>query len=102
MSHEVRMSLAAFLLALQGPLLNAAVGVALFYLEEYLPWFCALAPKPKRLVTGALSLAIPVLSCVLAMALGYQQIDSLWPAVVVGAAAFGVATMVHTQKLPNA
>jgi hypothetical protein len=95
------MSLAAFLLALQNTLLNTAVGVIIFFLEEYTPWFAALDAKAKRLLTGAFSLAIPIAACALAVALGYQPgvIDTWWTAFVSGFVAFGVATMVHTTKL---
>jgi hypothetical protein len=97
------MSLATFLLALQNTLLNTAVGVVLFYLEEYMPWFAALEAKPKRLLTGAFSLVIPMAACALAVALGYQPgvLDTWWTAFVSGFVAFGVATMVHTTKLSS-
>jgi hypothetical protein len=91
-----------FLFALQGPLLNVAVGVVLSFIQEYIPAFCGLDPKAKRLVTGALCLAIPLLACLVSTLLGYQ-INSLeygwWPAIVAGAIAFSSATLAHTRKL---
>lgn len=94
-----------FLYALQGPLLNVAVGVVLSFVEEYIPAFLSLSSQAKRLITGALCLVIPLLACLTSTLLGYQVSDlqwGWWPAVVAGCLAFSSATLVHTRKLSGA
>lgn len=96
-------TLAAVLLALQGPWINAAVGVVLSFVAEYIPAFCLLSPKAKRLITGLLCLLIPLLACLIAVLMGYQPNvleATWWPAFVAGAIAFGSATLAHTRLLP--
>lgn len=96
------MTYPAFLLALQGPLLNAAVGLIVSWGVENVPWFCRLTGQQKRLAIGLLSLIIPLAACALAVAGGYQPADweaSWWPALVAGFTAFVAATMAHVRKL---
>jgi hypothetical protein len=88
-----------FLLALQGPALNVAVGLALSFAAGYVPWFLALSPKSKRLATGLLSLVIPMLAWLVASLAGFQAWGSWWPAAVSGATAFAAATGLHTRWL---
>jgi LytS/YehU family sensor histidine kinase len=98
-------SLPGFLQALQGPLLNVAVGVVLSFVEEYIPAFCTLSSQAKRLITGALCMVIPLLACLSSTLLGYQVNDlryGWWPAVVAGAIAFSGATLAHTRRLSGA
>jgi hypothetical protein len=88
-----------FLLALQGPLLNVAVGLVLSFAVGYVPAFLSLSPKSKRLATGLLSLAIPMLAWLVASLAGFQAWGSFWPALVAGATAFAAATGLHTRWL---
>jgi hypothetical protein len=97
-------SLPDFLYALQGPLLNVAVGVVLSFAEEYIKPFLGLSSQAKRLITGALCLVIPLLACLASTLLGYQISDlqsGWWPAAVAGLIAFSGATLAHTRFLPG-
>lgn len=96
------MTFAQLLLGLQGPLLNAAVGLLITFGIEYVPWFCALSQQHKRLAVGGLSLCLPLAACAVAVVLGYQpnDIDRSWfPAITAGFAAFASATIAHTRAL---
>ena len=87
-----------------GPGVNLIVGVLLSYAVEYWPAFGTWEPKWKRLVTLALSLAVPVVATALAVlsnewgAWG-DWATTWWPALVAGGVAFGAATFAHIRKL---
>lgn len=97
------MSFLEFLLMLQGPWINAAVGIVLSFMLEYVPGWEAMPSKNKRLVTFALCFVVPALSAVVGMATGYQEVsfnNVLWPALYAGGlVAFGTSTAAHTRKL---
>jgi hypothetical protein len=100
------MTLQAFLAGLQGPLVEAAVGVALFFVADWWPKFNAWAPRYKRLAMLVICMVIPVAACGLAILFGYQANNveaSWWPAIVAGATAFSVSQVAHGIKyLPTA
>jgi hypothetical protein len=88
----------------QGPGVAVIVGVIISLLVELWPAFCALDPKRKRLAVGGLSLAVPLVACLLACLMAYQPWafeTSWWPALVSGGAAFGAATLAHLRLLPG-
>ena len=80
------------------------VGVILSVLAEYVPAFTALAPKWKRAVFFAISVAVPLLAAALGvLTAGWPETwaDTFWPALVAGVMAFASGTMAHLPKLPN-
>lgn len=92
----------AWLKALSGPLVSAAVGVLLSILVEYWPAYDTLHPKWKRLVFFGLCLIVPVLAACLRGILGYVawSFDPLiWHAIWFGVAAGGIGTLAHTPRL---
>ena len=92
----------AFLAAVSGPLVAAAVALIMSWLVDLWPKYDKLDGRLKRLVFAALCLVIPVLAAVLRAALGYVpwSFDPLvWHAIWNGAGAFGVGTLAHTRKL---
>lgn len=93
-----------FLMAASGPLVAAIVGGILSFVVEYWPQFEALAERYKRLVFLALCLVVPAAAALLRAALGYVPLTFdplIWQALVAGAAAGGIGTLVHARKLSN-
>lgn len=92
----------AFLQALSGPLVAAAVSIVLSVVVEYWPQYEALDPKWKRLIFFALSLVVPISAAFLRVALGYAPLTFdplIWHAIWNGFGAAGIGTLAHTRKL---
>jgi len=96
------MSFAQVLLNLQGPWINAAVGILLSFVAERWPAYAALPPKDKRLLMLVACLLIPGLAALTAIAGGYQSPGwdaTTWPALFAGLLSFSATTIAHTRKL---
>jgi nitrate reductase NapE component len=92
----------AFLEALAGPLIAAAVALALSVVVEYVPKYEKLDPKWKRLLFFGLCLFVPIAAVTLRGLLGYAawSFDPLyWRAIWNGMGAAGVGTLAHIRKL---
>ena len=99
------MSWSDFLVAMRGPGLNAAVGVAVYFLADNWPAFATLTARMKRMVVLMLCMLIPLLATLASVAtLGLPLADwpgTWWSAIVAGAAAFSASTVAHTRNLPS-
>jgi len=98
------MSWGDFLRYAAGPGIGVIVGVILSFLIEYIPPYCQLDSKGKRLVFFALCLCVPLLATLAAVATGEWGAwgdlrGTWWPALTSGVLAGGVGTLVHTRKL---
>ena len=83
----------------------SAVGAIMSFLVENWPWFGKLASHQKRWAFLGLSVLIPVLSWLLAVALGYYPLvlEGAVYAVVMGIVTFAGGTMAHIKSnRPNA
>lgn len=80
---------------------NAIVGAALSFAAEYWPWLGEQEPKTKRLVFGALCLAIPVSATLLGVVtLGWSlSTELIWQALLAGLSAMGSGTLAHARKM---
>ena len=99
------MGFSEFLSWASGPGVAAIVPLLLSWLIEYVPRYCDMEPKHKRLVFAALCFVVPTVGALLRAAVGHATLcfDPLvWDALVAGAAAFGVGTALHTRELPDA
>jgi hypothetical protein len=94
-----------FLIAMRGPGINAAVGVALYFILDWYPAFELLAPRMKRLAVAGLCLVIPLAATLLSVfTLGlsiWDWANVWWPAIVAAAAAFTSSTIVQSKDLPK-
>jgi hypothetical protein len=92
------MTFEQFLLWLQKPGINVAVGAITSFLTEYWPWFQNLPEKAKRFAYAGVCLIVPLVGAAAGCAMGYQCCgweETFWPAVYQGGlVAFGVGTAV--------
>jgi len=96
------MTLIEMLNSLRGPGINAAVGVLLSILLEYLPGWESKAPKLKRPIVLGLCLAVPLLATLVLAQLGQvaaSELDTWWLAIMAGATAFSTSQLAHLRKL---
>ncbi len=80
-----------FLLWLQYPGIEVAVGVLTSIAAEYVPQFVKLERKWKMPVILAFNVGVPVLAAGVSAVMGYQPLDfdaTFWPALVAGVLAF--------------
>lgn len=87
-----------FLNALRGPAINAAVGVILAVIGEYLPMYQDLLPKTKKLLFAGLCFVVPLVASFLAVQSGYADGSfegTYWPAIIAGATAFTAGQGTH-------
>ena len=80
-----------FLMALQGPWIEAGVGALTSIVAEYVPKFEKLERKWKRPVMFAFNVGVPLGAAAVSIGLGYQPGDfdaTIWPALVAGVLAF--------------
>lgn len=98
------MTFVQFLDYASGPGVNFVVGILLSFLIEYVPRYCYLPPKHKRLVFCGLCFLIPVLAAMFKGLCGYVDFTwdpVVWNAIVAGAAAISAGTIAHTPKLKS-
>lgn len=98
------MSWKEFLQLMTGTGINAAVGMLLSLTTDYWPDYNALEPKWKRVLFFVICFLIPIVATVAAIVTGEfgawgDWQTTWWPAIVAGATAAGVGTLVHTRKL---
>ena len=93
-----------FLRYATSPGIAVIVGVILSFAVEYFPRYGALESKWKRLIFFGLSLAVPLLATVLAVATNEWGAwgdfkGTWWPAITAGFIAGGSGTLIHTRRL---
>ena len=96
------MTLIDFLNYLRGPGIDAALGVLLSFIIEWLPNWDTLAPRSKRVFTLLICLAIPLLATVGLALMGAVDVtlpDTWWLAVMSGAMAYGGSQVAHLRKM---
>jgi hypothetical protein len=98
------MTFSDWLHQLQGPAIEAVVGLLMSVAGEYLPsaWWQGLAAKYKRAVYLILCLGVPVAAAAVSAACGYQpaSIDATyWPALQAGAIVFAASQAAHLPRL---
>ena len=80
-----------FLMWLQHPGIEAAVGILTSVVAQYVSWFESLDRKWKLPVMLVFNVGVPVLAAAVGVALNYQPLDfdaTFWPAIVAGVIAF--------------
>jgi hypothetical protein len=88
---EIGISFQDFLVWLQHPGIEVAVGVLSSVIVEYIPRFEKLERKWKAPVIFGFNVGVPVIAAGISVALGYQLADfdaTFWPAIVAGVLAF--------------
>lgn len=91
-----------FLRHVAGPGVAVVVGFVASELARYVPRFDGLLPRMKRLVFAGLCFLVPVTASglgVLTCGWLFSWSQTIWPALVAGAVAFGSGTLVHTRKI---
>lgn len=91
-----------FVKGLQGAGLGAAVGAVLSFVVEWWKGYGDLSAVYKRVVFLGLCLVIPLVAAsvgVLSCGQSATFVDTWWPALVAGFAAFGAGTVAHTRDL---
>ena len=85
---------------------GGGAGIVAYWLMDNVAWFAGLNPKPKRWVAFALSAIVACLAFTASVFAGYSLtpvgalcwIEQLFS---VATAAFGLATLLHINKLPD-
>ena len=96
------MSLVDFLNYLRGPGIDAALGVLLSFVVEWLPNWDTIAPRVKRVIMLLICLAIPTIATIGLALLGAvdpKLPDTWWLAVMSGAMAFGGSQVAHLRDM---
>jgi len=90
-----------WVIGLQGPALEAAVGFVLSFLAEKIPGWKDLTPAIKRLAFLGICLVVPLAAAGIGVASCGQPatFETFWNAFLAGVAAFGGGTLAHTRKL---
>jgi len=96
------MSLVDFLNGLRGAGINAAVGVVLSFVAEWLPTWEQWDARVKRVVMLVLCLAVPLAATAGLAALGelnLSDVEVWWAALLAGATAFSANQIAHLRQL---
>ena len=90
-----------WIMGLQGPALEAAVGVVLSYIVELWKGWAKLTDVAKRLVFLGVCLVIPLAAAGVGVTSCGQPatFETFWLAFLAGIAAFGTGTVMHTRIL---